>query len=157
MRFYLLYINNLLFIEYFEASNTCFPRCLWYNLNMAKRINPHTGKWEDVETSEAMETPITEAKTFIPDLSDDDLRKLAREKLSEALQAIDPATQPELTRKLCAEVKDRLDGKPAQQVTVDQTLRTVNVIANISFIPARREEVLCSPVNNAQVIDNNEQ
>lgn len=81
--------------------------------------------------------PTGEVSAFIADLSDDDLRKLAREKLSEALQAIDPKKEPEMTRRLCAEVKDRIDGKPGQALTIDQTLRTINVTANISFIPAR--------------------
>lgn len=54
---------------------------------------------------------------FTPvDLTDDELRTLAIKKLSIALQAIDPVLQPEMTRKLCAEVKDRLDGKPGQAV-----------------------------------------
>ncbi len=56
----------------------------------------------------------TKAGSFLPNLTDDELRTLAREKLSQALQAVDPVTQPELTRKIAAEVKDRLDGKPMQ-------------------------------------------
>ncbi len=72
-------------------------------------------------------------KTFLPNLTDDELRTLAREKLSQALQAIDPTSQPELTRKLCAEVKDRLDGKPMQAMSLDATVRTVTVNALITF------------------------
>lgn len=70
---------------------------------------------------------------YLPDLTDDQLRKLAREKLSQALQAIDPTKQPELTRKLCAELMDRLDGKPGQSVTLDANIRTVTVNATIRF------------------------
>jgi hypothetical protein len=65
---------------------------------------------------------------FIPDLSDDELRKLAREKLSEALQAINPRDQPELTRKLVAEVKDRLDGKPTQAIDLHQKIGIVAIV-----------------------------
>lgn len=79
------------------------------------------------------EQPHNKASVVIPDMSDDDLRKLAREKFSAALQAIDPKNQPELTRKLCAELMDRLDGKPAQSVQVDATVRQVIVNATIRF------------------------
>lgn len=81
-------------------------------------------------------------KIFIANLSDDELRSLAREKLSEALQAIDAVAQPELTRKLCAEVKDRLDGKPAQAVTLDATVRQVIVNATISFADVPQHMVI---------------
>ena len=67
-------------------------------------------------------------REFVPDLTDDELRKLAREKLSEALQAIDPQTQPELTRKLAAEVKDRLDGRPVQAVDVTQKIGIIEIV-----------------------------
>lgn len=70
---------------------------------------------------------------YIPNLSDDQLRKLSREKLSQALQAIDPTNQPALTQKLSAEVLDRLDGKPGQSVTLDANIRTVTVNAIIRF------------------------
>lgn len=67
----------------------------------------------------------------VADLTDDQLRKLAREKLSQALQAIDPTNQPEMTRKLCAELMDRLDGKPAQMQTLD--IHTKTEIVSISL------------------------
>ncbi len=97
-----------------------------------------------------------EVAQFIPNMTDDDLRKLAREKLSEALQAIDPRDEPELTRRLCAEVKDRLDGKPGQAVTIDQTLRHITLNANVQFIPARSEKLIIDGVGNTQVIENQE-
>lgn len=75
----------------------------------------------------------TEAQTLLPDLTDTELRKLAREKLSHALQAVSPTQQPELTRKLCAELMDRLDGKPAQAITMDATMRQITVNATIRF------------------------
>ena len=74
---------------------------------------------------------------FVPNLSDDELRLLTREKLSAALQAIDPVEQPGMTKALCAEMKDRLDGKPGQQVTIDQNLNVVTVNAQISFVKAQ--------------------
>jgi hypothetical protein len=68
----------------------------------------------------------------IPNLSDNDLRSIAREKLSEALQKINPATQPELTRKLCAELMDRLVGKPQQ--TVKQSVDMAATITRIECV-----------------------
>lgn len=72
---------------------------------------------------------------YVPNLTDDELRHLCREKLSEALQLIDPRTQPELTRKLVAEQRDRLDGKPAQVITQ-------NINNRLSFFDARAVEML---------------
>lgn len=77
---------------------------------------------------------VTEAKGFVADMTDDELRKLAREKLSKALQAIDAVNQPEMTRKLCAELMDRLDGKPGQAITMDATVRQVTVNATVRFM-----------------------
>lgn len=88
--------------------------------------------WDEVygEGANALEAH-TEAKAFIPDMDDDQLRKLAREKLSMALQAIDPVKQPELTKKLSAEVKDRLDGKPAQSITSTVHSTVAMLVANV--------------------------
>ncbi len=92
--------------------------------------------------------------SFIPDMDDAQLRKLAREKLSRALQAISPTDQPEMTRKLCAELMDRIDGKPTQAVTMNADLKVVTVNANINFIPAGRDNLIDAAVDNLQVIDN---
>ena len=73
---------------------------------------------------------------------------------NEALQAIDPKSQPAMTRALCAEVKDRIDGKPGQAVTLDANLRYVTVNANINFIPAGGDKLIHTIVDKAQVIDN---
>lgn len=80
------------------------------------------------------------SQRFTPDMTDDQLRKLAREKLSEALQAIDPVSQPAMTQKLCAEVKDRLDGKPMQMVhqTGEQVVQPT--IINITYMSAPNKE-----------------
>jgi hypothetical protein len=84
----------------------------------------------------------SEQKTFIKDMSDDDLRKLAREQLSKALQAVDAVSQPEMTRKLCAELMDRLDGKPGQAITMDATVRQITVNATIEFVQPTGENKL---------------
>lgn len=65
---------------------------------------------------------------FIPDMDDDQLRKLSREKLSKALQAIDPIEQPAMTLKLCAEMKDRLDGKPGQAIDITGKIGIVQLV-----------------------------
>lgn len=111
-------------------------------------LDRDTGKLRKVYPGEQMPAQNSAFK-FVENLSDDELRLLAREKLSEALQAINPQEQPELTRKLVAEVKDRLDGKPGQQITVDQNLNVVTVNAQIQFVKAQ-------PVieSNALVIEN---
>jgi len=72
---------------------------------------------------------------YVPDLTDDELRKMAREKLSEALQMVNPLSHPELTRKLCAELMDRIDGKPAQVITQ-------NINNRLTFFDARAVEQL---------------
>lgn len=96
-----------------------------------------------------------ETRVFLPDLTDDQLRKLAREKLSEALQAIDAVQQPELTRKLCAEVKDRLDGKPAQSLQLDANVNMVTVNATIRFADQPMViEHKSTLGNDTQAIDN---
>lgn len=100
-------------------------------------------------------------KVFIPDLSDDELRTLAREKLSAALQHIDPLEHPEMTRKLCAEVKDRLDGKPTQAIkqTTDINInvmqeRQIEARANMKAImQLAREKLLLPPLVEHDPID----
>lgn len=88
--------------------------------------------WDEIygDKANALEG-ATAAKEFIPNLDDDALRSLAREKLSMALQAIDPVKQPELTKKLSAEVKDRLDGKPAQSITSTVNSTVAMLVANV--------------------------
>lgn len=88
---------------------------------------------------------------YIANLSDDDLRVLAREKLSQALQAIDPASQPELTRKLCAEVKDRLDGKPVQAINQTSTVAMLvqSVQPDVELLKRIKNDLI-----NGLVIDN---
>lgn len=84
-----------------------------------KKIGLHEQLTEEISTS-----------SFIPNMSDDDLRKLARERLSEALQSVSAISQPEMTRKLCAELLDRLDGKPGQRIVVEQNDLSVIERAN---------------------------
>lgn len=49
-------------------------------------------------------------------LSDEELRTMAREKLSELLQAIDARTAPSLLLSVVREVLDRLEGRPTQRI-----------------------------------------
>ncbi len=79
----------------------------------------------------APQTPLAAPKAFVPDMSDDQLRKLAREQLSKALQHVDAVSQPEMTRKLCAELMDRLDGRPAQSVDVTGKIGIVQIVAQM--------------------------
>lgn len=109
---------------------------------------------ELLESANSIKMPRTAAKPFLPNLTDDELRSLAREKLSEALQAIDAVSEPEMTRKLCAEVKDRLEGKPAQAMTLDANMKVINVNATVTFVPARIDNKIIEVVDNIQVIDN---
>ena len=102
----------------------------------------------------ATPTPPTSVKPFVEDMTDDQLRKLAREQLSKALQAVDAVESPEMTRKLCAELMDRLDGKPGQAITMDANLNVVNVHASIEFVRSRVAILENSPVDKVQVIDN---
>ena len=114
------------------------------------RMIPDPNNYQMKRNKEQRQTAVVSVKAFIPDMDDEQLRKLAREKLSEALQAIDPVAQPAMTRALCAEVKDRLDGKPSQAISMDATLRQITVTANIRFT----DELPLQVVGNNQVIDN---
>lgn len=96
-------------------------------------LDPLTGDPIPKGTAQKPLEAATEAKPVLAGLTDDELRNLSREKLSAALQVIDPTLQPEQTRKLCAELMDRLDGKPAQSVQLDATVRAVTVNATIRF------------------------
>lgn len=51
-----------------------------------------------------------------PNMTDDELRLMAREKLSELLQSIDAAKQPSLLLTVAREVMDRIEGKPTQRI-----------------------------------------
>lgn len=95
-----------------------------------------------------------ETKPFTPHMDDDSLRKLAREQLSRALQAVDAVVQPEMTRKLCAELLDRLDGKPGQAINLDATIRQVTVNASVEFIKPLVEGSIIEHVDKLQNIDN---
>lgn len=60
--------------------------------------------------------PVDMAKIVKPGLTDEELRGMAREKLSELLQAIDARTAPSLLLSVAREVLDRLEGKPTQRI-----------------------------------------
>lgn len=97
----------------------------------------HPANYEMKRNRQKPSEPHSEAKPLIPDMTNDELRKLAREKLSMALQAVDPLEQPEMTRKLCAELMDRLDGKPMQQQVLDMTMK-----ASVVSLHATDREIL---------------
>lgn len=96
-------------------------------------------------------TEQSAAAPFIPDMNDDQLRKLAREKLSQALQAIDPVAQPGMTKALCAEVKDRLDGKPVQAINQTSTIAqlVMSVQPDVELLKRIKADLI-----NGLVIDN---
>lgn len=91
---------------------------------------------------------------YRPNLTDDELCLMAREKLSELLQGMDARTAPALLLSVAREVMDRIEGKPGQAITFDANLRVVNVNANIEFIQPARDKVIDGPVGNTKVIDN---
>ena len=88
-----------------------------------------------MKENKRLSLPVASRPVYRAHLTDDELRKVAREKLSEALQVVDPTAQPELTRKLCAELMDRLDGKPSQVITQ-------NIHNRLSFFDQRAVEIL---------------
>jgi len=62
------------------------------------------------QVKQVIDMPVTR------NLSDDDLRTMAREKLSSLLQSIDPRTAPSLLLSVAREVMDRIEGKPTQRI-----------------------------------------
>lgn len=119
---------------------------------------PDPFKYEMKKNPPKAETPAMpaqSAKAFIEGLPLDALCDIALERLSEALQMANPATDASLILKIYAELKDRKDGKPGQQVTIDQNLNVVTVNAQISFI--KPDMVLAGQSisgNEVQVIEN---
>ena len=86
------------------------------------------------------------------DLTDDDIRKLCRNELVIALKA--NSGKPVVSNIVNA-LLDRVDGKPAQSVQLDATVRKVTVNATISYImPPKVEGLIIDHVDNVQVIDN---
>jgi hypothetical protein len=67
-----------------------------------------------VGTQPSVVTVITQSN-----LSDDDLRELAREKLSALLQYLDPIRSPSLLLSVAREIMDRLEGRPTQRIIQD--------------------------------------
>ena len=95
-----------------------------YYAFMTDKVDPLTG---DPMPQIAPQTPLAPPQAFVPDMSDDELIKLSREQLSKALQHVDAALQPEMTRKLCAEVYDRLIGKATQKVETKSLVATIDL------------------------------
>ncbi len=78
----------------------------------------------------------TEIKPFVPDMSDDELRKLAREKLSAILQGMDHNTTPSLLLNVVREVMDRIEGKPMQRQQSMVAIGNINDDTDNSPLPA---------------------
>lgn len=78
----------------------------------------------------------------LPNLSDDDLRHLAREKLSALLQSLDPKTSPSLLLSAVREVMDRLNGKPRQQIDTTLKGEMVTTIQIVRFSDLPQDVVI---------------
>lgn len=78
---------------------------------MVDKFDPLTG--DPLPESDA--TPIARVVAR-PNLTDDELRLMAREKLSELLQSIDARAAPSLLLSVAREVMDRIEGKPTQRI-----------------------------------------
>lgn len=116
---------------------------------MTDEYDPLTG--ELLPKGTRATAPADSAHVFIPDMDDNQLRKLAREKLSQALQAIDPVAQPGMTKALCAEVKDRLDGKAVQAINQTSTVAMLvqSVQPDVELLKRIKADLL-----NGLLIDN---
>lgn len=94
------------------------------------------------------------AKAFVAGIPLAELCELAQEKLSEALQAANPATDAALILKIYAELKDRKDGKPAQAYTAELKHDFKIEVIRFSDLHPPVDKTLLRPVDNVQVIDN---
>lgn len=98
-------------------------------------LDRETGKLRKVFPGQ--EPAQQSAKAFVAGIPLAELCELAQEKLSEALQAANPATDAPLILKIYAELKDRRDGKPAQTVT-----QTTDVTVNVKLSEHRARAML---------------
>ncbi len=73
-----------------------------------------------------------DAAPFTPGLTDDQLKTMAREKLSELLQGIDARTSPSLLLSVAREVMDRIEGKPTQRIEQSVDHRNTVVVSELS-------------------------
>lgn len=99
------------------------------------------------------QTPPAAVKTLIKDMSKDDLRSLAIETISEALQSVNATLEPELAIKIANAALDRIDGKPGQAVTMVSTVN-VNLIAQEMMDNGKREVREALRLLNAPTINN---
>lgn len=81
---------------------------------------------------------VAESK-YIPDLTDDDLRKLARERLSEVLQTVKGSIQPDLAIRAVNAVLDRLDGRPSQSVAMTVEDKGISKLSTDRLLALERE------------------
>lgn len=79
---------------------------------------------------------------FQKDMTDEDLKKLAKEKLSYLLQGVDAETSPSLLLSVCREIMDRIEGKPTQRIEqkVEHTSKLASTeMTNDQLIAALRK------------------
>jgi type IV pilus biogenesis protein CpaD/CtpE len=82
------------------------------------------------------EQPVNEVKP----LSDDELRLMARDKLSALLQSLDAKSNPSLVLAVAREVMDRIEGKPMQRIKQDTTV-SFDLKANSALLNRFREKL----------------
>lgn len=84
-----------------------------------------------------------EVREIVAGLSHDEIRQMAWEKLSEALQAVDARRYPDTAVRLSNAVLDRLDGKPVANVNLNTTTMLVaNTKADASLLKRIRQELI---------------
>lgn len=89
---------------------------------------------------------------ILTDMTREQWNALADTKLQELLQTSSGA----LLLAVIRESKDRIEGKPAQTLQVDATLRQITVNATIKFadeIPVSRDKLIIDHVDKPQTID----
>ncbi len=120
---------------------------------MAYDYDPLTG--DPIARVIASGKATADSNPFIPDMTDDDLRKLARERLSEVLQSVKGTSQPDLTIRAVNAVLDRLDGKPVANVKVDNTFQMLvsNVKADDALLARVRRDLLAAQPIEAEYVN----
>lgn len=105
------------------------------------------------EVNAAAQTPLAAPKDIIRGLTKEELRELALETISEALQSVNATVDPEMAIKIANAALDRIDGKPGQAVTMVSTVN-VNLVAQEMMDNGKREVREALRLLNAPAIDN---
>lgn len=82
---------------------------------------------------------VKPVSVFIPDMTDDDLRKLARERLSEVLQCVKGSVQPDLAIRAVNAILDRLDGRPSQSVAMTVEDKGISKLSTERLLALEKE------------------